>query len=168
MPSFLISPVVRIGLPRLKQVLAGMHSLGVDHICLVAQQTIATPTSAVGPAAESVSVLPWQLVLTYPLDHELVPRHRRATAEDLSHLPTGSVRRASGMLPALHPAFRGDGRHAEPCLRTTDPIVQYLGLRAGEIVRIDRHDGSTYFRTGRTLVYASCRRVVVPASGRHH
>ena len=33
-----------------------------------------------------------------------------------------------------------------PSLRADDPVVQYLGLSVGDIVRIDRPDGSVYYR----------------------
>ena len=62
-------------------------------------------------------------MLTRPLDHELVPRHVRATA-----------------------AESGVQRRCLPMLRASDPVAQYLGLRPGDVVRIDRHDGSAYFR----------------------
>ena len=58
-----------------------------------------------------LSVLSWQLVLMYPLDHDLVPRHRRATADDLRLLAPLHIHRRGTMLPAL---------------RADDPIVQYL------------------------------------------
>ena len=54
--------------------------------------------------------------MMYPLDHELVPLHRKATAEE---------RRALVGAPALLPSLRVD-----------DVVAQYLGLRAGDVVRI--------------------------------
>ena len=67
-----------------------------------------------------------------------MPPHRLATEDDLRRLPPRCTPR---ILPAL---------------RLNDPIVQYLGLRVGNVVRIDRKDGSTYFR------------VVVASTGRLH
>ena len=75
-------------------------------------------------------IIPWNLVLMYHLDHQLVPAHRRATADDLQLLPAGALKRRS-VLPAIF---------------ADDPIVQYLGLVVNDIVRIDRLDGTVYFR----------------------
>ena len=33
-----------------------------------------------------------------------------------------------------------------PLLRSDDPIAQYLGLRPGDVVRVDRPDGTIYWR----------------------
>jgi DNA-directed RNA polymerase subunit H (RpoH/RPB5) len=66
----------------------------------------------------------------YPLDHQLVPRHRKASMEDLKLLPRGTLRRRSCL----------------PAIRADDAIVQYLGLQVHDIVRIDRLDGTVYFR----------------------
>ena len=37
-------------------------------------------------------------------------------------------------------------RNLLPAIRSDDIIVQYLGLHVNDIVRIDRHDGTVYFR----------------------
>ena len=81
-----------------------------------------------------VTVLSWNLLLTYPLDHDLMPPHRHATApEDLERL-------AQLRLP------RGPAWGALPALRADDPIVQYLALSVGDVMRIDRRDGTVYYR----------------------
>lgn len=67
----------------------------------------------------------WSIVLVYPLDHELVPRHRRATATERARLGP---------------------RQCLPSLRSDDVIAQYLALRIGDVVRIDRHDHTVYWR----------------------
>lgn len=36
--------------------------------------------------------------------------------------------------------------NALPILRSDDPIAQYLGLRPGDVVRVDRLDGTVYWR----------------------
>ena len=64
-------------------------------------------------------------MLLYPLDHDLVPTHRRATPEE---------RRALAPVNRL------------PLLCLDDPVVQYLGLRPGDVVRIERRDGTLYWR----------------------
>lgn len=94
---------------------------------LVAAAVPNTQTLKMLPA--NATVVPWTLVLTYPLDHEIVPPHRRATPADLR--AAGLSRCKPGLLPAV---------------RSDDPVVRYLHLRVGEIVRIDRQDGSLYFR----------------------
>lgn len=90
-----------------------------------------------------MGLVPWSLVLLRPLGpvpplcegahrgggdrchHQLVPLHRVATAEERRTL--GSV-------------------HLLPLLRSDDAIVRYLGLKTGEVVRIQRCDGSLYWR----------------------
>ena len=71
------------------------------------------------------------LVLTYPLNHDLVPRHQRASPADLQQLAQLRLPRPGVTLPAL---------------RVDDPIAEYLALSVGDIVRIDRLDGTTYYR----------------------
>ena len=53
----------------------------------------------------------------YPLDHQLVPTHRKATADDLKMLPAGALRRRSCL----------------PAIRLDDVVVQYLdaGMYSG-------------------------------------
>lgn len=99
----------------------------LPEIELVAAAVPNTQTLKMFPA--NASVLPWTLALTYPLDHEIVPPHRRATAADLRD--AGLTRCKPSVLPAV---------------RSDDPVVRYLRLRVGDIVRIDRRDGSLYFR----------------------
>ncbi len=77
----------------------------------------------------TVSLLAWHLILTYPLDHEIVPPQRRATADDL---------RAAGLAKCK--------RTALPSVRSDDPVVRYLDLAPGDVLRVDRRDGSLYFR----------------------
>jgi DNA-directed RNA polymerase subunit H (RpoH/RPB5) len=92
--------------------------------------------SAVPPNAQTlrllpstVSVVPWTLALTYPLDHEIVPPQRRATTDDL---------RAAGLADLK--------RSLLPSIRCDDAIVRYLDLVPGDVLCIDRLDGSRYFR----------------------
>lgn len=78
----------------------------------------------------------------YPLDHELVPEHV---------LPGGSyyvcvkgeIRRC---LSKEEVARQPWSRVNLPCIRRSDPIAQYLGLLSGDVVRINRLDGTVYFR----------------------
>lgn len=104
-----------------------LAGIGVERLQLV---------SAVPPNAQTirllpptVSVIPWTLVLTYPLDHEIVPPQRRATTEDL---------RAAGLIDLK--------RSLLPSIRCDDAIVRYLDLVPGDVMCIDRLDGSRYFR----------------------
>ena len=80
--------------------------------------------------------VPWSLVLTQPLDHELVPRHRRCTRDEIASLGAqlAATRAGHARLSQL------------PCLQCSDPIAQYLALKPGEVVRIERLDGSIYYR----------------------
>lgn len=79
-----------------------------------------------GTTTSTITVVPWSVVLMYPLDHELVPHHQRATAEERArHAPV---------------------RAHLPVLRSDDPIAVYLGLRSPDVVRIDRRDGTVYWR----------------------
>lgn len=58
-------------------------------------------------------------------DHVSVPKQRRATPEEVQRLrPLRNI----------------------PCLHATDIVVMYLGLTSGDVVRIDRKDGSVYWR----------------------
>jgi DNA-directed RNA polymerase subunit H (RpoH/RPB5) len=77
----------------------------------------------------TVSLLAWHLILTYPLDHEIVPPQRRATTDDLA---------AAGLARCK--------RTALPSVRSDDPVVRYLDLAPGDVLRVDRRDGTLYFR----------------------
>lgn len=61
-----------------------------------------------------------------------MPRHQRATPADLCQLARLRLPRPGVTLPAL---------------RVNDPVAQYLALAVGDIVRIDRLDGTVYYRT---------------------
>ena len=121
----------RIGMPHLRHLCdrdALAARFGARAALVLTEQPVTTQTQNTLPA--HVTVLPWTAVLARPLDHEIVPPHRRATDDDL---------RAAGLLARA-------ARAHLPALRASDPIVQYLGLRVGDVVRIDRHDGSVYLR----------------------
>jgi DNA-directed RNA polymerase subunit H (RpoH/RPB5) len=75
--------------------------------------------------------------MIYPLDHELVPPHRRATPEEVIAMLGTSK---------LHATQSNAKLSQLPCLRSDDPIAQYLSLKPDEVVRIDRLDGSVYYR----------------------
>jgi DNA-directed RNA polymerase subunit H (RpoH/RPB5) len=126
----LVTDAPKISMASLKQ-LCDRETLidhfGVRSVLLLTKHPITTQTQNILPA--HISILPWVAVLTRPLDHEIVPAHRRATADDLRQM--GVARAARALLPSL---------------RASDPIVQYLGLRIGDVVRVDRLDGSVYLR----------------------
>lgn len=84
-----------------------------------------TTNDNMSSSVQDVALLPWNVILMFPLAHELVPSHRLATPEE---------RRAIRSV------------HALPVLRSNDVVAQYLGFRAGDVVRIDRPDGSVYWR----------------------
>jgi DNA-directed RNA polymerase subunit H (RpoH/RPB5) len=73
----------------------------------------------------TVKILSWSLILLYPMDHELVPCHRKATDEERSRLAPVSQ---------------------FPILRADDVITRYLGLDAGDVVHILRPDDTVYWR----------------------
>lgn len=66
------------------------------------------------PNDHRISILLWQLVLIRPMDHELVPKHRKVTTKE-----ERATLGPSSNLPAL---------------RSDDVIAQYLGLRNTVIV----------------------------------
>lgn len=100
---------------------------GVRRVLMVVRCTTNTQTTKLLPP--NAAVLPWSLVLTDPLDHQIVPSQRRALPEEL---------RAAGVDPRRLALL--------PSVRVTDPIVRYLGLSPGDVVRIVRRDASLYFR----------------------
>ena len=124
----LVTPVVRNGLPRLKQALVSMGRLGIENVCLVAQQSIAMPVMSMGKEADRIVVVSWHLkqavvydstppdaiVLTYPLDHELVPSIPRPTSVrwpgDRREAPTRHRRGPAVPTYGMHPA----GDHPPP------------------------------------------------------
>lgn len=70
-------------------------------------------------------IISWTQVILQPLRHVLVPEQRRATAEEIQPL------RPLRNLPSIH---------------ATDIVVMHLGLSCGDVLRIDRKDGSVYWR----------------------
>jgi DNA-directed RNA polymerase subunit H (RpoH/RPB5) len=123
-----VTDASRITFAMLKNVLEALD--GQMGLLLVSRNGVATQNQNLVTHATRLHIVAWTLVLLYPLDHQLVPRHRKATVEDLKLLPRGTLRR-----PSCLPAIRSD-----------DAIVQYLGLKVGDIVRIDRLDHTVYFR----------------------
>ena len=124
-----VTDVARLGAAALRQAHEACQRLGVRRLQLVSRhpvpvQTMPTSRDAAG-AEHRIDVLPWPLVLARPLDHDLVPPHRRATAAERAR---------------LRPL------HHLPSLRADDVVAQYLALRPGDVARIDRHDGSVYWR----------------------
>lgn len=121
---FLITRRPKIGMAHLKAVLEAAERLGLRRVHLVALHHITTQTQNLLPPDGRLTVVPWGLVLTQPLDHVLVPRHTRVAASEANGVRRGSL----------------------PMLRAGDPVAQYLGLRVGDVVRIDRWDDTEYFR----------------------
>lgn len=100
---------------------------GARRVLMVVRCATNTQTTKLLPT--NASVLPWSLVLTDPLDHEIVPQQRRANPDELRAIGIDPGR--PGLLPSIH---------------ASDPVVRYLGLVPGDVVRIVRRDGSLYFR----------------------
>ena len=76
-----VTDAARITTQQLRALLDALPE-GHGNLRLVAKH----PVNVNGQHAARVAVIPWALVLTYPLDHVRVPRHRRATAADLETL----------------------------------------------------------------------------------
>lgn len=125
-----VTDAPRIGMPQLKGAMEALDGRGVHLLQLVSSHGLTTQQQNLHMFRDRFRMIAWNLVLMYPLDHHLVPRHRRATPSDLKLLPPGALKR----------------RNILPSIRFDDAIVQYLGLSVNDIVRIDRLDGAVYFR----------------------
>lgn len=124
----LITDQTKIGMSQLRQGYEALQRVGARWLQLVSLHGITTQTmnlNATLPADRHINLLLWSLILLRPLNHQLVPTHRRATAEERARLR-----------PVKH----------LPVLRADDAIAQYLALRAGEVVHITRNDGTVYYR----------------------
>ena len=124
----LVTEHPRIGMLQLRQAHEALRALGVRRLQLISRHNITTQTMNLNhslPTDHTVTVLPWALILMYPLDHELVPRHRRATPEERARLGPASQL---------------------PTLRADDVIARYLSLDPGDVVHIARPDGTVYWR----------------------
>ena len=122
-----VTDCARLGTQQLRNALAAVAEQGSRKLILVSKHSVPMQTTS---AVKGLCVIPWSLVLMYPLDHTLVPQHRRSTVAALEQergLHIGSAK----LLPALG---------------SDDPIAQYLGLTCGDVVRIARADGSVYWR----------------------
>lgn len=122
--TVIITDCTRFSSQHLRQV---MEHLAGQKLLLVTKHTVPVQTQG---TIRGLRVLPWSLVLMYPLDHTLVPKHQRASLADMlreTGLRTLSVRNL-------------------PALRADDPIAQYLGLVTGDLARIERADSSVYWR----------------------
>lgn len=124
----LVTDQPKIGMVQLRQAHEACRGVGVHHLQLVSRHPVTTQTLHLNqslPSDRHISILLWSLVLVYPLDHELVPHHRRATAAERARLaPVNQL----------------------PTLKADDPVAQYLGLRPGEVVHILRPDRTVYWR----------------------
>lgn len=124
----LITDQAKIGMSQLRQGYEALARVGAKRLQLVARHGITTQTMNLNqtlPSDRHISILLWSLVLLHPLDHELVPAHRRATPEERARLTPVNL------LPAL---------------RSDDAVAQYLALRPGDVVRIERADATVYWR----------------------
>ena len=80
-----------------------------------------------GAQGTTVRVLLWTQVFLQPLGHVMVPRQRAATVDERA-------------------AFTPAQRKKLPLIRANDAVVVYLGLAPGDLLRVDRSDGSVYWR----------------------
>ena len=116
----------------------------VSRLTLVTRHTLSMPSQKMqdGVTHVHLTILPWSLLMTYPLDHTLVPPHRPASPDEVCRL-LGCPNVGT---PHHHRKATERKNQLLPCLRMDDPIARYLGMMPGEIVRIDRLDGSIYYR----------------------
>ena len=87
--------------------------------------------------------------MMYPLDHALVPPHRRVPVNEVRGSRSFAQWLTEKKTKRLETKYLCPGKRLSavlPSLRADDPVVQYLGLSVGDIVRIDRPDGSVYYR----------------------
>ena len=125
-------------LRRLHDLMGTKLSHPIAQLQIVSLHSLTIQCSIHGTWAVQTTIIMWSLVMVYPLDHELVPPHRRATSDEVDIL--------------LGPRKPGVGRIGAnklsqlPCLRLDDAIAHYLALKPGEVVHIDRLDGSVYYR----------------------
>lgn len=142
-----ITDLPKLGTVQLRQAYDALRQSGtIRHLLLVVQNTISAHTLSNQhlPGDYRITTLPWSTVLMYPLDHEMVPKQRRATPEERSRLlPLSTL----------------------PLLRSDDVVVQYLGLRPGDVVRIDRPDGTVYWRLVVSAAAGGGTAAAPPASG---
>lgn len=124
----LVTALSRVPTQAIRNLLEAFEQHGIAHGHLVTR----FPINLQIPTGDRITVLPWQLVLIRPLDHQMVPAHRRATLADLAELDAMGIGHRRGALL--------------PNLCASDPVAQYLGLVPHDIVRIDRPDGTAYFR----------------------
>ena len=92
---FVVTNISRIGMPQLKAVMDNLEGWGIRQLHLVACYPLTTQQQNLAIFQDRMRIIPWNLVLMYPLDHQLVPAHRRATADDLQLLPAGALKRRS-------------------------------------------------------------------------
>lgn len=126
--ALLVTDQQKIGMNQLRQAYEALVRLGLRRLQLIVHHAVTTQTMNLNhslPSDHDISMLLWTQVLLRPLDHTLVPRHRRATPEERARLtPVTQL----------------------PTLRADDAVAQYLGLRSGEVVRIQRADDTLYWR----------------------
>ena len=141
--AIVIADIAKLNTTQLRRlhdsVMGGTLPDPISVIQIVSRCPLPILTQAHGWSTIPTSILLWSLVLTHPLDHELVPCHRRCTPDEISSL---------GVRPSEHTTTtRPEIRLSQlPCLHSNDPIAQYLALKPGEVVRIERLDGSIYYR----------------------
>ena len=139
----LITDLLKIGMGQLRQACHGMDQSGIiDRLQLLSRHPITTQTIQLrqihaDDSHHRIGSLPWAVLLFYPLDHDLVPMHRLATPEERARLGPVSV------LPQL----RADDAVAQAPRPASSPgAARYLGLRVGDVVRIDRRDQTVHWR----------------------
>jgi DNA-directed RNA polymerase subunit H (RpoH/RPB5) len=117
----------KLNVHSVKECLAIAEELGSNH-CLIVYIDIVTPVVKKLVANSAIRIeLFRKKELGYNITkHVFVPKHQLATPEERKAL----VKYISNI----------------PHIRTTDAVVRFLGFRTGDIVRINRHDGSVAYR----------------------
>ena len=95
-------------MPQLRQAYELLHRMEIAELHLVVQHNITTQTAHLNhslPPSHRITILPWAVVMMYPLDHDLVPPHRLATPEERAAcLPMAGGGPPSPPHPPLDPA----------------------------------------------------------------
>ena len=126
----LVTDVQRIGMSQLKATLESLDARQVQHLHLVSRWPLSTQQQNLNTAIGThLRVILWNLVLLYPMDHHLVPRHRRATESDLALLPRGWTLRNLPGIPLTDPVIqtRGPMNDDQPAVGVSGVIVGHGG-----------------------------------------
>ena len=118
----ILPPEGKFNIEMLKSYYAYFESRHIKHVILVYNDGM-TPSvrKAIHDLPMRVELFEYRELMYNLLKHELVPKH-----VVVGHEPNNTSKL--------------------PFLSRNDPVARFLAFRSGDIVRIDRSDGSVYFR----------------------